>query len=155
MIDAISFYQIPGELYNATFPRIITKIFEEERKVNLLCSDKEEMKRLDSLLWTFVQLSFLPHATEDDEYRDTQDLLLITNLPNANLSNKALISTSGELLFKQDINNVRIHEKLFVVTDQTIDRLEFIETLALSGQQVQIKHFSQNLDGSWKDHQKD
>lgn len=155
MIDAISFYQISEALYNVTLPRIITKIFEEERKVNLLCSDKEEMKRLDSLLWTFAQLSFLPHATEEDEYQDTQDLLLITKLPSANLSNKTLILTSGELLLKQDINNIHTHKKLFIVTDKIIDRLGLIETLAFSGQQVQIKHFSQNPDGSWKDHQKD
>jgi DNA polymerase-3 subunit chi len=146
MIATISFYQIQGDIYTATFPRIITKILKEEERVDLLCADKEEMRKLDTLLWTFAQLSFLPHATEDDEYQEIQDLLLITKLPSSHLDKRTLVLTSCESLPEHSLDG---YAKLFIITDKPINKEVLLDSLSVKNQKVEIKHFAQKQDGSW------
>ena len=67
-MKSLTIYQIQKSLYNVTIPKIITKILESKRKIFLLCKNVEEMNYFDDLMWTFSQLSFLPHSTENDNY---------------------------------------------------------------------------------------
>ena len=67
-MKSITFYQVQSTLYKVTIPKVIIKILEVAKKVNFLCKDEDEMEYLDSLMWSFSQLSFIPHSTENDKF---------------------------------------------------------------------------------------
>ena len=58
-MKSITFYQVQSTLYKVTIPKVIIKILEVAKKVNFLCKDEDEMEYLDSLMWSFSQLSFI------------------------------------------------------------------------------------------------
>ena len=140
-------YTIQKSLYGTTFPKIILKILEDGVRGYILCKNKEEMKQLDALLWTFSQLSFLPHATEEDNYQKTQKLLIVTKHFTDDSDDKFLILTSEDLFLKEYILK---HTKLFIITTQQIDMQKFIDSIGTKADKVQIKYFLQNYDTSWK-----
>ena len=142
----LNIYILQQSLYNSTFPKIILKILENSKKGYILCKNKEEMKQLDNLLWTFSQLSFLPHATEEDDYQEAQSLLLITKCPASNLNDKFLILTSEDLFLEKYILE---YTKLFIITTQQVDIQKFIDSIGTKTDEVQIKYFLQNYDASW------
>ncbi len=143
----LNIYTVQKSLYNTTLPKIILKILKSGERGHLLCKDKDEMKWLDALLWTFSQLSFLPHATEEDNNQEAQNLLLITRCPADNSGNKFLVLTSEDLLLKEYISQ---YSKLFIITTQEIDMQKLIDNIGIKTDEVQTKHFLQNSDGSWK-----
>lgn len=146
MAKSVSIYVVQKSLYNATFPRIILKILKENKRGYILCKNKDEMKELDDLLWTFSQLSFLPHATEEDEYQKEQNLLITTKHIDDDLYDKFLILTSEDLFLKEYISK---HTRLFIITTQPTDIQKFINNTVIKSDEVQIKCFIQNYDTSW------
>ena len=121
-----------------TFPKIILKILENGKKGYILCKDKDEMRHLDNLLWTFSQLSFLPHATEDDEYQKEQNLLLMTKYPVDISGNKFLVLTSENLFLQEYIFKCT---RLFIITTQAIDIQNLIDIIDIKTDEIQIKYF--------------
>ena len=146
MAKSVSIYVVQKSLYNTTFPRIILKILKENKRGYILCKNKDEMKELDDLLWTFSQLSFLPHATEEDEYQKEQNLLITTKHIDDDLYDKFLILTSEDLFLKEYISK---HTRLFIITTQPTNIQKFINNTGIKSDEVQIKCFIQNYDTSW------
>lgn len=147
-MENLTFYQIQRSLYKVTFPKIVLKILDIGKKVNLLCKGKDEMKYLDDLMWTFSQLSFIPHLTEDDEFNEElQDLVIATNSDNLVLNNRFLIISSVNLFMEF---NVDLTNDIFVIT---VDNININELFAKFGSKVssnKIKYFIQSLDNTWK-----
>ena len=48
-------------------------------RIFMLCSSASQMRQYDEALWTYAQLSFLPHATEKDPMLDKQYIVLGTS----------------------------------------------------------------------------
>lgn len=42
--------------------RIIERLYDQGRRVLILCPDRDEARHLDRLLWTFKQEGFIPHG---------------------------------------------------------------------------------------------
>ena len=145
-MKSINIYTVQKALYNTTFPKIILKILENGKKGYILCKDKDEMRHLDNLLWTFSQLSFLPHATEDDEYQKEQNLLLMTKYPVDISGNKFLVLTSENLFLQEYIFKCT---RLFIITTQAIDIQNLIDIIDIKTDEIQIKYFSQTSNNSW------
>nr|WP_242464016.1 DNA polymerase III subunit chi [Halorhodospira halophila] len=65
-VSRVDFYILdgPGEAPRERFAcRLAEKAYENGYGVLLLTEDDEQTERLDALLWTFRQGSFVPHAT--------------------------------------------------------------------------------------------
>jgi DNA polymerase-3 subunit chi len=147
-MKSITFYQVQSTLYKVTIPKVIIKILEVAKKVNFLCKNKDEMEYLDNLMWSFSQLSFIPHSTENDKFDvELQDLIIATNFDHLMCHNNFLILSSTDLLANFNIDLVN---DVFVVTTENVN-IEYL--LTKLGDKLfgnKIKCFIQNLDSTWK-----
>jgi DNA polymerase-3 subunit chi len=147
-MKSLTLYQIHKSHYKITFPKVIVKILDAGGKVNLLCKNKDEMEYLDNLMWTFSQLSFIPHSTENDKFNEElQDLVIAINSDHLTLHNKFLILSSVDLLTKF---NVDLVNDIFIITTNTINA-EYLFT-KLDGKLFnnKMKLFVQDIDNTWK-----
>jgi DNA polymerase-3 subunit chi len=54
----------------------VDNIVTQGKKIYLYCDNPEQEKDLDYLLWSYSQLSFIPHGTTSDQYISNQIVLL-------------------------------------------------------------------------------
>jgi len=144
----LTLYQIQKSLYKVTFPKIVMKILDAGGKVNLLCENKDEMEYIDNLMWTFSQLSFIPHSTENDKFNEElQDLIIAINSDYLVLHNKFLIISSIDQLTKF---NVDLVNDIFIITMDSINTKHLFAILGGKLSNDKMKFFVQNLDNTWK-----
>jgi len=73
---------------NYAICKIIKKYFEQEKRVIVSSKDQNVINNINNLLWTFEQLSFIPHCIEKDYDSLTPVLLMDTNFKNDSISKK-------------------------------------------------------------------
>jgi DNA polymerase-3 subunit chi len=70
------FYILNGNTAPSRFSCTVAgKAYSQGNSVYIMATDREEAARLDDLLWTFQDISFLPHACVDDAPPDTPILI--------------------------------------------------------------------------------
>lgn len=79
------------ENINQILPKLIESIISKRTKIYILCNDSEQVKEIDYLLWSYSQLSFIPHATTSDIYQNDQMVLIGTD-PNHKWRGEIIIS---------------------------------------------------------------
>lgn len=57
-------------------PKLVENIVAQGKKIYLYCDSVEQEKDLDYLLWSYSQLSFIPHGTTSDICPSDQVVLL-------------------------------------------------------------------------------
>jgi DNA polymerase-3 subunit chi len=85
---SISFYQLMLSPIEKVLPRLLEKIYASGQKVVIMCGSDEHMKKLNTALWTYTPLSFLPHGCALDHgiQKELQPIWLTTTLENPNNS---------------------------------------------------------------------
>ncbi len=65
----IDFYQITGRSHNpdSLVCKLCHKAYQQHKKVLLLTANSEQTERLDRLLWTNQDESFLPHDQQEQQ----------------------------------------------------------------------------------------
>lgn len=116
-----NFYKLTFSPISKVLPKLLGQVISQpQNNVLLVCRNAQEMQELDALLWTFAQLSFLPHATENDPHPQMQRILLVTN--GANNANNANIicpltyelpaQTFAKAIFMYEENDATAHSKI-------------------------------------------
>ena len=77
--------------------RLAHKAFQQGHRIYIRASDAAAAQRLDALLWTFNQGSFIPHALHPGESSDDFPVLIGTDAPPAAF-NDILIQLAPEPL---------------------------------------------------------
>jgi len=67
--------------------KLIETIWLKSNKLLIYSSNKELLQRMDEILWTYEQLSFLPHVFQDDEIASKTPVVLTSDLHNVNNAN--------------------------------------------------------------------
>lgn len=70
------FYQLTRKTQDAGLTNLLEKVMATGKKAILLCSNTEEVKRIDDLLWTYKEDVFFPHGTKGKD----QPCLLTTQI---------------------------------------------------------------------------
>ena len=78
-MQEINIYELTKTPWTKAFPKLVETISSKGNKVVVLCKNSESLQEMDNLLWTFEQLSFLPHVTENDPMIDQTPVLLVAN----------------------------------------------------------------------------
>ncbi|MGE0486625.1 MAG: DNA polymerase III subunit chi [Gammaproteobacteria bacterium] len=60
----VDFYVIDGgaERHDHTLCRVVTKAWQHGHEIYVHCADRDGARAFDDLLWTFEDISFVPHA---------------------------------------------------------------------------------------------
>jgi DNA polymerase IIIc chi subunit len=89
----IKIYQLQEDLIVEKMPQLITKASAGGEGILLICETESEKQALDKKLWVFSQEIFLPHATEDDDFLEQNQIVISTKTINVN-NPKIIVSTS-------------------------------------------------------------
>ncbi len=78
-MTAIQFYHLTATPLERALPKLLEKAYGGGFKILLVAESDERVEQLNHLLWTYAQLSFLPHGSAKDGNVEKQPILLITN----------------------------------------------------------------------------
>lgn len=83
----ILFYHLENQPLERVLPQLLEKTLERGWKAVVETSSGERASALDSLLWSYRDDSFLPHAIAGEETDADQPVLIATGDTNANHAN--------------------------------------------------------------------
>lgn len=93
----VSFYHLTKTPLDKTLPRLLEKVVASNLRAVVLTDSQERLLALDSLLWTYSQISFLAHGSEADGNSSHQPIWLTTCFENPNQAS-VLVVTNGTQL---------------------------------------------------------
>ena len=157
----VNFYNIANHNFDKIFPRLVEMIIARPalkssgtNKVHIIAKDLIQMEYLDRLLWTYSQLSFLPHATENDNESSLQIVYIsYSNSANLNSSNivinlnEELTQSYFEELYRKKNPGTDIERLILVYNDdEVLEKQLFI----LRGTSIVCNVIMQDENGNWK-----
>ncbi|RZI45622.1 DNA polymerase III subunit chi [Rickettsiales endosymbiont of Peranema trichophorum] len=85
----INLYVLESSQFIKVFPKLLEGIVGKGNRIVIFCDHQKSVEALDRLLWTYQQLSFLPHATyQDDGIKEDSPIYITTShFDNQNRSN--------------------------------------------------------------------
>ena len=81
------FYHLERRTLEDVLPGLIEKTLERGWRAVIRCDSAERADALDTLLWTYDEASFLPHAQQGDGDPAQQPVLITVEDANANSAN--------------------------------------------------------------------
>ncbi len=116
-------------------PKLVESIVMQGKKIYLYCDSPEQERELDYLLWSYSQLSFIPHGTTSDIYPNEQVVLLGQDLHYQ--SDAEILICAGKL---NDLNTtLNKYEKILL----------FNQGLSNKPINVVINIVEQDISGKW------
>ena len=140
----VSFYELVNTSVEKTLPKLVQKIYDAKLNCHILCDTQERLDALNSTLWTFSSLAFLPHGTEADPketHAENPIWLSLTldtvNAPRVFISLKPEVVSGGafdKMIYFYDQNEKDIASQFDVLKKQF----------------PQAVSWQQKLEGSWQ-----
>ncbi len=99
----VSFYELTATSLEKVLPKLLEKAYESGQHVVVILDTEERVQQMNSVLWTYSTLSFLPHASSHDAPKDLSKvpIWLTTRLENPNRA-QILVITTGEILSQNE-----------------------------------------------------
>lgn len=66
MTQDIRFYHLERNGVEQSLPLLLSKAYQSNKRVLVLCKDVQQSESLTKLLWSYSEESFLPHGNEKD-----------------------------------------------------------------------------------------
>ncbi len=80
----IGFYHLTRTPLERALPKLLERALERGMRALVMAGSEERVAALDTALWTYEQLSFLPHGTARDGEAAAQPVYLTTEDENPN-----------------------------------------------------------------------
>ena len=133
----INLYKVDN--FKKVFTKLVEAIIAQNKKIFCLVGKGEE-EELDYLLWSYSQLSFIPHGTSKDPYPEEQKVLL-----------------GEEVFFKLDLLLTTDYKKLIGLNLNEYEKILLIERNDLKAaaeylsnlHKIKINYFEQDQEGKW------
>ena len=123
-------------------PKLVENIVTQGKKIYLYCDSPEQENSLDYLLWSYSQLSFIPHGTTSDPYPGDQILLLGQDL-HYNSAAEILICAGKVDNLNSNLNSIiDKYEKILLFNHESIDTIH----------DAQVHVIEQDASGKWIKH---
>ncbi|PIZ34336.1 MAG: hypothetical protein COY39_00440 [Alphaproteobacteria bacterium CG_4_10_14_0_8_um_filter_37_21] len=141
---SISFYELINTSVEKTLPKLVQKIYDANLNCHILCDTQERLDALNSTLWTFASLAFLPHGTEKDpkETHAENPIWLSLTLDTVNQP-KVLIS-----LKPAEVTDI-IFDRMIYFYDKNEENIAD-QFNSLKKKIPQAISWQQKIDGSWQ-----
>jgi len=139
-----NFYYIDHHDFYRIFPRLMEGIVSKGNKVLVYTKNDIRISEIDDVLWTFSQLSFLPHSTHRDEVK-AENLVYITDDISDNANNSNFLAVLDNKL--PEIN-IDFEKYLFFYDTSTMEATQLIaEQLTEKG--INCTYIKQEKNGNW------
>ncbi|MBS0236408.1 MAG: DNA polymerase III subunit chi [Proteobacteria bacterium] len=148
-------YQLAAQPAAKAMPKFVEMVLNTAKKrVVILCSSTVEVKECDNLLWSYAQLSFMPHGTHADPYKQEQLVYITQDL--ADRANNAevllLYNAAAHVNHMQSLVDT-VFEKVIVFIEPAHEVLMRQLTDELAKLKITPRFFAQKPDGSWQTQQ--
>lgn len=144
----VTFYELIATSLEKTLPKILEKVYESNLKAVIRIETEERLKSIDSAMWTYTTLGFLPHGSNADpkEFHQHQPLWLTTGTDNPINATVLVITT-------QEYVTDKTYERVLDLYDgndpiSVKNAKERMNQYQNAGNEVTI--WKQNLKGAWE-----
>ena len=144
----VTFYELVTTSLEKTLPKILEKVYEGGLKAVVRIESPERLKSIDSAMWTYTTLGFLPHGSASDptEYQAHQPIWLTTGTDNP-------INASVLVITNQEYATDKHYDRIVDIYDgndpETIESATTrIEKYKTAGNDISL--WKQNLKGVWE-----
>ncbi len=146
----INFYALSFSTLPKVLPKLLEKVYGTGRRAVILFDDKEYMEAINSTLWTYSTMAFLPHASANDGMEASrQPIWLTTKLENPNQA-EVLVVTTGEIIdFSQGENKFNKCLDFFNANDKTSLEDARKRFSAYKSQGLPCYYYKQDDKGGW------
>jgi DNA polymerase-3 subunit chi len=77
-VTDISFYHLERQSLDQVLPKLLERVIDAGLRAVVLAGSEERVERLNALLWTYDDGSFLPHGARSDGNLADQPVYLTT-----------------------------------------------------------------------------
>jgi DNA polymerase-3 subunit chi len=144
----VTFYELIATSLEKTLPKILEKVYEGGLKAAVRIESAERLKSIDSAMWTYATLGFLPHGSSYDpaQFHDHQPIWLTLSTDNP-------IGATVLVLTTQEYATDGSYERILDIYDgndltSTQNAKERMEAYKNSGNDIML--WKQTLKGSWE-----
>lgn len=131
----------PNKSFTVKFlPKILEQVSSKGHKSLVLCNDLSQMAKIDEYLWSYEQLSFLPHVTENDEEIAQSPIVLCTKMLN---NDADVLVIPGEVPGDLNQFSSRFNKIICICNDNQ----QAIPDDKIEG--FKVSRFKQNDSGAW------
>ena len=92
----VLFYHLERRSLDDVLPNLVTRTLERGQRVLIKAESADRASAVDTLLWTFDDQSFLPHAMAGEGDAARQPVLITTEDANANSANVLFLVGGAE-----------------------------------------------------------
>lgn len=146
MKQAIIYTFLPAS-FTKSLPKLIETVWGKDNRILIHSIDQAQLQELDNLLWSYEQLSFLPHVIDGDSLTAETPIVLTTGEINLNNSNILLCLENKLPQFATTFDKVLFINKNEPGRHQD-DLMGFIDSLKSGGFEV-TQHIQGN-NGTWQ-----
>lgn len=88
----IRFYHLQKQTLDQALPLILEKVYDTKKNAVVRLSDKKEVARMNDVLWSYKETSFLPHGYEKTGKATMQPIWLTDKPENPNNANILILT---------------------------------------------------------------
>lgn len=144
----VTFYELIATSLEKTLPKILEKVYESNMKAVVRVESDDRLKSIDSAMWTYTTLGFLPHGSNADpkEFHQHQPIWLTTNNDNP-IGATVLVITTQE--YATDNNYERLLDIYDGNDSVSVEKAkERMEEYEKTGNEIVV--WKQTLKGAWE-----
>ena len=144
----VTFYELISTSLEKTLPKILEKVYEGGFKAVVRVESAERLKSIDSAMWTYTTMGFLPHGSNTDaaQFHSHQPIWLTTNDDNPIGATVLMVTT-------QEYATETSYERILDVYDANdplcVQRAkERMDAYQKAGNEIVL--WKQSLKGTWE-----
>ena len=141
----VRLYETPDVLKTAC--QLTEKLYGQNKRVLIICQNPLAMTALDQMLWSFKQLSFLPHMTDIDKVDPKNQPIFLTCQTNQNLNDAEIVifcNTISASCFHENQKKEVINGIVGIFDPNQPFIQKFVDTYPPN------QRFTQTVEGGWK-----
>ena len=88
----VDFYHLQKAPLEHVLPKLCEKAYATGKRIKILLGNEERVEFINSLLWTYVEDSFLPHGSKKDGFVESQPIFISTSEENENQAHLLILA---------------------------------------------------------------
>jgi DNA polymerase III subunit chi len=149
----IWFYHLTRQPLAETLPLLVERSLERGWRVVIQSREEESLAGLDDLLWTWSDISFIPHGTARDGAPETQPVFLTAGAETPNGARIRFFVEGAEATPFLDQAEAAGYERLVLMFDGSVEeslRAARAQWKALKERGCALSYWRQGETGGWE-----
>ncbi|WP_342362572.1 DNA polymerase III subunit chi [Terrarubrum flagellatum] len=144
----ILFYHLERQSLDDVLPKLLERSLDRGWKAVVQFSTRERLDAIDTLLWTYDDQSFLPHAAEGETDLADEPVVLTTSISNPNSAEVRFVVENAAM--PTDPAGYQRVVLMFDGNDEDAVSAARLSWKALRGSGHELTYWQQNDSGRWE-----